>query len=129
MMKSVLPGLALMSATLLAWPAQAQVAGAWRVSGDIAGNAFVVDCRFEPHGADFGGVCVEAATGDAKVHAGRSHTLTKGQAADGQVSWTYPASFMLAKFDVSFTGTLAGDRMSGTVTATGRKGAFTAVRK
>lgn len=128
-MKAVLPGLVLTSMMVLASPAAAQVAGPWKVSGDVAGRSFVMDCQFEPRGADFGGVCVEASGGDTKVQAGRSHTLTKGTASGGQVRWTYPASFMLAKFDVSFAGTLAGDRIAGTVSASGRKGAFTATRK
>jgi hypothetical protein len=129
-MKAVLPGLVLTSVMLLAAPATAQMAGPWKVSGDIAGRAFVVDCRFEPRGAEFGGVCVEAASGDPKlVHAGKSHPVTKATVSGEQVSWSYPASFMLAKFDVSFSGALAGDRIAGKVSAAGRTGAFTAVRK
>jgi hypothetical protein len=128
-MKVAWTGLILAPALMLASPAAAQATGAWRVSGAISGTAFALDCRFEPQGADFGGVCVEAATGDPKVHAGKSHTLTKGAVAGRQVSWTYPASFLMARFDVNFTGTLDGDHMAGTVTASGRKGEFTAVRK
>lgn len=126
-MKAVLARLALMSAILVASPAAAQVAGPWTVSGDVGGRPFVVNCRFESHGAEFGGVCVDASVADAK--AGKAHTLTKGTVSGGQVRWTYPATFMLAKFDVNFVGALAGDRIAGTVSASGRNGAFTAVRK
>lgn len=129
MRKAGLSGLALLSGLVLASPAGAQVAGAWRVTGTLADRAFAIDCRFEPKGAQFGGVCVDAATGEAGAKAGKSHALSEGAVAGSQVRWTYPASFLLAKFDVRYTGKLEGDRITGTVSASGRKGEFTAVRK
>lgn len=122
--------LLILAALALATPAAAaEVAGPWRVTGDVAGRAFAVDCRFEPHGGAFGGVCVDAATGEAKAQAGKPHPLTKGAVTGSQVRWTYQASFLLAKFDVSYDGVLEGDRITGTLVAGGRKGSFTAVRK
>lgn len=129
MKKAALSGLALLPVLALASPAAAQVAGAWRVSGRIGDTPFAVDCRFDPRGAGFGGVCVDASTGDPKAHPGKTHTLTRGAVAGRQVSWTYPASFMLVKFDVNFVGMLDGDHIAGAVSASGRKGEFTAVRK
>jgi hypothetical protein len=128
-MKALIASLPLLTAALLASPAAAEVAGDWRVDGDISGVPFALDCRFAPHGPELGGVCVEAATGDARVKAGRAHPLTRGAVNGGQVSWAYKASFLVAKFDVNFAGRLDGDHMAGTTEASGRKGHFTAVRK
>jgi hypothetical protein len=144
-MKPLRSTLLALSALLLASPAMAQVAGAWRVTGKVAGRAFAVDCRFEPRGteqhgaeqhgpeqhgaAEFGGVCVDAETGEAGAHPGKAHTLSKGVITGRQVRWTYPANFLLAKFDVTYTGTLDGDRMTGVISAGGRDGQFTAARK
>jgi hypothetical protein len=129
-MKPFLSGIALLSVALAAFPATAQVAGPWLVAGVISGTPFASDCRFEDRGGGtFGGVCVDSATGNPRGKPGTVHQLTMGQVKDGQVSWTYAASFMLAKFNVDFTGALAGGRMTGTITAFGRKGGFTATRK
>lgn len=110
-------------------PASAEVAGTWRVSGEISGRAFVTDCRFEPRGSQFGGVCVDAATGDAKVKAGKAHTLTKGNVSGNQVGWTYQTSVMFMPIDIDFAGTQKGNTIDGTISAKGRTGHFTAVRK
>lgn len=129
-MKSLTAALTLASLALLATPAAAAgVAGAWRVNGQVADKPFVLDCRFEPRGEGFGGVCVELSSGDPRGQAGKSHTVANGAAAGGQVRWSYPVSVLLAKIDIAFSGALDGDHMAGAVTAAGRKGAFTAVRK
>jgi hypothetical protein len=127
--KTLLLCSALAPLALMASPAAAQVAGAWHVTGELGGRAFAVDCTFEPRGQELGGACVDLSTGDAKAKAGDSHALTKGAVAGDKVSWTYRASFMIAKFDVSYAGVLKDGRIAGTVTASGRGGAFTAVRK
>jgi hypothetical protein len=118
-----------LASTFLATAAAAQVAGDWRVSGQLGDRPFAVDCHFEPRGAQVGGVCVDASTGDPKAQVGKAHVLTRGSASGRQVQWTYPASFLLARFDVNFSGMLEGDQISGTVAAAGRKGEFKAVRK
>jgi hypothetical protein len=133
-MKAVLSALApaalALSAVLLpAAPAVADVAGPWRVVGDVGGTAFTLDCRFEPHGAALGGVCVEASISDPRIHGGQTHVLTAGGVDGNKVRWAYPASFMIMKFTVSFEGTLDGDRIVGKTAAAGRHGAFTATRK
>jgi hypothetical protein len=128
-MKAAVSGLTLLSAILFASAAAAQVAGPWRVSGAISDRRFSLDCRFEPHGAAFGGVCTEIASGDPKAQLGKAHVLTQGLVVGQQVRWSYPASYLLAKFEISFAGTLAGDQIAGTVSASGRTGEFTAVKK
>lgn len=128
-MKFPFAGLALLSAILLGSPAAAEVTGSWRITGDLSGHAFALDCRFAPQGAKLGGVCVEAASGDPKVHAGTAHPLTRGAVNGNQASWAYQSSFLLSKFDVSFTGVVDGGRISGTVSAAGRKGEFAGARK
>jgi hypothetical protein len=110
-------------------PAHAEIGGSWLVKGDVAGKAFVLDCRFEPRGPQFGGVCVEAAGSDANVKAGKVHKLTQGSLNGNQVHWAYQVSVMFMSVDIGFAGMLAGDRIGGTTSAAGRKGTFTAIRK
>jgi hypothetical protein len=98
------------------------------VSGKLASFAFTLNCEFKPDGARLGGVCVDASTNDPKVASGKSHPLTAGSVDGDKVSWTYQSSFLLTKFDVTFKGVQTGDRISGTLTAQGHDGAFTASR-
>jgi hypothetical protein len=129
-MKSLTAALALLSTALAASPAAAaSVSGSWRVTGAVSDRPFTLDCRFEPRGGGFGGVCVEVAGGDAHVQPGKSHAVNDGAVTGSKVSWSYPVSIMMLKLDIAFTGTLDADRMSGSVTTAGRKGAFTAMRK
>jgi hypothetical protein len=116
------------AALLAATSASAQVAGAWRVSGKVSGFAFTLNCDFKPAGDKLGGVCVDASTNDARVKAGKAHTLTAGSVRGDAVTWTYRSSFLLSKFDVTYTGKISGARMSGTIDAQGHEGPFTAVR-
>jgi hypothetical protein len=119
----------LVSALLLASPAAAQVAGNWHVNGKIDDNAFVLDCRFDATDSGFGGVCVEAPGGSSGTHPGKQHILTKGSVSGNQIGWSYPTSFIFMSFSVNFAGTLSDDGITGTVTASGHSGPFTAVRK
>jgi hypothetical protein len=112
----------------LAVPASAEVAGPWRVTGKVSGFAFTLNCDFKTSGDRLGGVCVDASTSDARVKAGKSHILTAGSVHGDAVSWTYRSSFLLSKFDVTYKGTLAGARMTGSIDAQGHVGAFTAVK-
>lgn len=127
-MKSVLFAIAVLATSTSAGAAATDVAGSWRVSGKLSGFAFTLRCDFKPTGETLGGVCVDASTSDARVKAGKSHALTAGSVHGDAVSWTYRSSFMLSKFDVTYKGTVSGNRMSGTVEAGGRSGAFTASR-
>jgi hypothetical protein len=128
-MKFFLSSLVLLSMLLGAAPAAAQVAGAWHVNGKIDDRAFALDCRFDPNDSGFGGVCIETPAGSAATHPGKQHILTSGSVAGNQIGWTYQASFMLMSFSVNFAGTMSGDSITGTVTASGHSGPFTATRK
>jgi hypothetical protein len=129
-MKSLPAALIVALLALAASPAAAAgVAGAWLVKGSVSDRPFTLDCRFEPKGAGFGGVCVEVAGGDSHVQPGKSHAVADGAVAGSKVSWSYPVKVMMMKLDIAFTGALEGDRMSGAVTTAGRKGAFTATRR
>lgn len=128
-MKKVAVLLSAATASLAAAPAFAEMPGNWHVTGDIDGKAFAVDCKFAPQGKNFGGACVDAATGDAKVKAGKTHVLKQGTVIGNQVHWTYPTKVMFMSIDIDFAGTMSGNRITGKVSAKGREGTFTAVRK
>lgn len=109
--------------------AMAEVAGTWHLTGDIDGKAFAVDCSFAPTGSQIGGQCVDVSTGQAKAKPGKVHKLTRGSIQGNEVRWTYPTKVLVMSVDIDFAGSIAGDHMSGTITAKGRQGRFSAVRK
>jgi hypothetical protein len=112
----------------LSTPAAAETAGDWRVAGQLATFAFTLDCRFKVDGSKLAGECQDASTNDPKLKLGKIHPLTAGVVIGDRVSWTYQSSFLFTTFDVTFDGVQVGDRMSGTITVRGHKGAFTATR-
>jgi hypothetical protein len=128
-MKTTMFWLAVAGVVAFASPAAAQVAGAWHVAGKVSTFDFTLNCDFKPDGSRLGGVCIDASTNDPKVNAGQSHTLTAGSLNGDKVSWTYQSSFLFTRFDVTFTGTRTGGRMSGTIDAQGHGGTFIAVRQ
>lgn len=97
-------------------PAQAQTAGAWRVDGSVAGRTFKLDCQVQA-----GGICVDTA-------AGKRYPLTGASIVGDQVSWTFKTKVAFIGVTLTFAGRATGNRMSGTLRAAGRTGAFTAVR-
>jgi hypothetical protein len=120
---------ALLMSLCLASPAQAEdAAGRWAVAGTVDGKNFTLDCRFDQAEHNLTGACVDGPTGDARVEGGRSHALLEGQVAGSSVSWTYQSSYLLFKFDVKYAGTRDGDHMSGSISAAGKTGTFTANR-
>ncbi len=130
-MKIAIAALAALSLTAVVTPAPAsaaEVAGAWHVSGKVSSFAFTLNCRFTPEGSKLGGECTDASTNDPKVDAGKSHVITSGSVEGDKVSFTYQSSFLFTKFDVTYTGVVSGDRISGTVNAQGHEGAFTATK-
>ncbi len=128
-MKTTLMCIAAASMAMVAAPALAQVEGTWHVAGKVSAFAFTLNCDFKPDGARLAGVCVDASTSDPKIKGGRSHTITAGAIDGDKVSWTYPSSFLLSKFDVTFDGVRTGDRMSGQIHVPGHDGAFTATKQ
>ena len=127
--RPMLAAAAALAALSFASPALADIGGEWHVTGQLAGRNFVVDCRFDPKGGQLGGQCVSLSTGDDKVKAGKVYKLSKGAVNGNQVAWTYATSVLFMSVDIDYAGTMTGDRMSGTVSAAGRKGNFAAVRK
>lgn len=128
-MKPALIAAALLAATP-AMAADASVAGPWRVSGAVSGFKFELRCVFQQAGERLTGTCTDLATNNAKAPPKSApHPMTRGSVAGGKVSWTYQSSFLLNKFDVTYSGALNGNTMSGAIQAGGRPGAFTARRE
>ena len=109
--------------------ALAQAAGKWHVTGEIDGKAFAVDCDFQTHGNSLDGQCVDISTGDAKAKPGKVHRLTEGSVQGREVKWTYQTKVLMMAIDIDFAGAVQEERMSGSITAKGRKGKFSAVRR
>ena len=129
-MKPVLLAFAASALMSLASPGVgAPLSGHWRVAGKVSSFAFTLDCQFKPNGERLGGVCTDQSTNSAKIGAGKSHVLTAGAVHGDKVTWTYRSAFLLAKFDVTYTGVVTGDRMTGSLEAQGHDGTFTAVRQ
>jgi hypothetical protein len=122
------PAFLVLVMAVLARPASAEVSGPWRVAGKVSGFAFTLNCDFKTLGDKLGGVCVDASTSDARVKAGKSHALTAGSVHGDAVTWTYQSSFLFSKFDVTYKGTVAENRITGSIDAQGHTGAFTAVK-
>ena len=96
----------------------AQSAGLWRVNGAISGRTFALNCRIEQ-----GGACVDAAPG------GKSKPLASLAASGNDLQWSFKTRVVLLSVTLAFHGRVQGGQMSGTVTAAGRNGTFTATRR
>jgi hypothetical protein len=115
-------------ALLIPVPAMAQAGGAWRVTGDISGKAFTLDCQFDAQGPKLGGVCVDVSTGESKAKPGKSHVLSQGSVQGQDVRWAYSTKVMMMSVEIAFVGKVNGARMTGTVSAKGRQGTFSAIK-
>ena len=115
----VWPALLLMSVLAIPASLEAEAANIWRVNGAISGRTFVLDCHLEQSS----GVCADATPG------GKSHPLASLAAAGNQMSWSFKTRYLFMNISLSFNGRVTGDRMSGTMSAAGRSGTFTAVRR
>ncbi len=127
-MKAAMVAIAFLISGAATSASAAEVGGGWRVSGRVSSFAFTLNCQFKPAGRSLAGVCVDASTNSAKVEAGKSHVLTSGSVYGDAVTWTYRSNFLLSKFDVTYRGTVTGNRMTGSIAVQGREGTFTAVR-
>ena len=126
--------LAILALALLAAPpalaADGPAAGAWRVSGEVSGFKFELRCVFQQAGERLTGACTDLSTSNPKAPPKAvPHSLTRGSAAGGKVSWTYQSSFLINRFDVTYSGALAGNTMTGIIQAGGRSGSFAARRE
>jgi len=98
------------------------VTGAWRVHGKVSAFAFDLTCRFEQKGHSLGGTCYDGGTN-------KPHPLTRGEVAGDHVSWTYQSSYLLNKFDASYSGTMSNGSIMGGITVPGHQGNFTAEKQ
>lgn len=109
--------------------AMAQVGDTWHVTGQISGNVVALNCRFLPRGSQLEGSCTDVSDSNGKARAGKVYKLTQGSLSGKQIQWAYKAHIVLMSFDVVYSGVVEGNRISGIVTAAGRKGNFTAVKR
>lgn len=107
----------------------AQVGGTWHVTGQISGNAFALNCEFLPSGSQMEGSCTDAYDPNGKSRVGRVIKLTQGSLSGRQIQWAYKARVVLMSFEIIYSGVVEGNRISGIVTAAGRRGNFTAVKR
>jgi hypothetical protein len=130
MRRSLVAAPLLLAILAAAPPALAQVdaGGRWIVSGRISGVSFTLNCDFQQAGGALTGACIDSGVSDPKIRSGRRHILTRGHVEGDRVTWTYPSSFLLVRFDVDYAGIRTGDHMAGQITVQNRTGAFTAMR-
>jgi hypothetical protein len=96
--------------------AAADLSGKWAISGDVQGNAVNLDCTIT-QGAD------AALTGRCQVNGGEMADLT-GAVKDANVQF----SFTVAGYTLTYSGTLAGESVSGTIEVAGASGTFSGTR-
>jgi hypothetical protein len=94
MNKTPLGALALLLASQIA---SADVAGNWKIEGDIGGMPVSITCALEAKGATLSGVCRNDEVGDLPI--------TGQTSADG-ASWTYDVNYQGQQFTVSYNGKL-----------------------
>ena len=93
------------------------VTGAWKVTGDVVGNAVDTVCTF----ATAGGKTTAACTADGKAGAAAPATV-----ADKAVSWDWDAG----QATLTFKGTLDTPKtMKGDIEVQGVTGSFTAAKQ
>ncbi|MBX3479817.1 MAG: hypothetical protein KF842_05415 [Caulobacter sp.] len=97
------------------------VAGTWKMKGKVQSFAFTLTCNFSRTGESLAGTCYDGGTNKA-------HALTSGTVKGDRVVWSYRSSFMGSPFNVTYSGLVKGEAMSGAVDAAGRKGVFSATR-
>jgi hypothetical protein len=98
---------------------QADSGNTWRVNGAIGGRTLVLDCNL----VQSSGSCVDAAPGS------KAKRLTSLSTSGDRASWSFQTRHLFMNITLSFNGRIAGDRMSGTMSAAGRSGTFTAERR
>ena len=91
----------------------------WRVNGAISGRIFTLNCVLE----ESTGVCTDASPG------GHSHPLASLSGSGNRLAWSFKTRVAFLTVTLAFAGLVAGEHMSGTMTAAGRSGTFTAVRR
>jgi hypothetical protein len=101
---------------LVSAEAAADLSGKWAISGDVQGNAVNLDCTIK-QGAD------AALTGQCQVNGGETAAIT-GAVKDTSLQF----SFTVAGYTLNYSGTLAGETVSGTIEVAGASGTFSGTR-
>ena len=99
----------------------ASLTGKWKVHATIAGNDSDSECNLTQTGTDLSGTC---GSGDQPV------IKITGKVDGNKVSWSYNGEYNGTALTVKYSGTLAGDKITGeaTVDPFGVGGDFTATR-
>lgn len=82
---------------LTAQAAAADVAGNWKIEGDIGGMPVSITCQLAAQDAKLSGVCRNDEVGDLPV---------TGETTADSASWTYNVNFQGQQFTVSYNGKL-----------------------
>lgn len=90
--------IALSSVAVFAQGSGTSVAGNWKVTGDVVGNAVDLNCTFAQDGAKLTGSC--KATG-----ADKSSDIT-GSVDDKKVTWKFDTTYDGRQITLTFNGTL-----------------------
>jgi hypothetical protein len=114
--------IAVLCAPLLVRADTDPINGVWNITGKVEGFPVTVQCAFERHGDDLGGVCHDGGTG-------KPHTLSNGSVHGDQVTWTYRRRFLAAVFEPRYSGHIEGTSMRGDILVAGHNGAFTGDRQ
>lgn len=109
---------ALAAVTLTATP---DVAGTWKVDGDVYGNPVKFDCALTQD--------AEALSGTAKFEDGKEVPVT-GSAKETTVTFEFDTESQGSTYHLVFTGTLGDDGgLKGTIAVAGVEGTFTATKQ
>jgi len=101
--------------------AAADLSGAWKVQGEVAGNPVIATCTIKQEDNKLSGSC-KGELGDSPV---------KGEVAseEKKVKWEYEVEYMGTKYTLVYAGKLESDNdISGTIDAGVATGGFTAKR-
>jgi len=117
-MKLVTLSLLLMSSLAFAQTETASVAGTWKIHSTVAGNESDSTCTFVQKDSELTGTC-KSEQGESKL---------SGKVEGKKVSWSYNADYNGTALTIKYSGTVAGDKMSGdeSVDPFGVSGDFTA---
>jgi hypothetical protein len=120
-MKKTLLALCLAAFTVVTAAANTDVAGSWKVVGDVYGNPVNFDCALKQDG--------EALTGTAKFDDGRETAVT-GSVKEKTVSFEFDTDSAGTTYHLVFTGTVGDDGgLKGTIAVAGVEGTFTATKQ
>jgi hypothetical protein len=117
-MKTLSISLLLMSSLAFAQTETASVAGTWKLHSTVAGNESDSSCTFVQKDNELTGTC-KSEQGESKL---------TGKVDGRKISWSYNADYNGTALTITYSGTVAGDKISGdeSVDPFGVSGDFTA---